>query len=564
MTFTIFVSISLLALVVTARPYPLADPEHGDGSNTTQLNADGRKANAITTRTLRDAVQAVFKSRAGYPLPGLPSSLSDTDIRVHLTSPSVLTSHLAALEGLDAVKAVLPLPFSALGADAGHGIGADGAELSELTDEEKQLYELLRNSPPNGSLEDIDGGVRPVPELAHLQTSDTSPSEHSLAATADADDESSVTDASTGSSTPPTSSPASPALLVLAVSAVASLLVVIGLSLSIYTVSYFRRHVLRSNIAWDAVPRIEKGAPTDAQDGDAGGDSGEGGEVDATCEEVVVEKPQDLIDFEGPIATAPRSEDDVTPPPEYSEKNGIIELDGDEVRAAGAGDSDLNEKSAFYDATDSPLLFVHEPLPSPHPDPDFLPLPSDTSTPTTSPYATPRTASPALRVEPLAVPPSLKRLPSQTQMREREGEATTPVSKPAWSVRAASSPALGLPASSTLTPTTSPLPFSSPARAYNHTRTPSPPTTMPGALFSEPEADAQEMAEVERPARARAYRAPMPELDIAFALQLRPGLGLGAEGAWLVRFLMAMFGWLGVVVGGGNPGQTEGRRALMA
>ncbi|KZT63162.1 hypothetical protein DAEQUDRAFT_641422, partial [Daedalea quercina L-15889] len=50
--------------------------------------------------------------------------------------------------------------------------------------------------------------------------------------------------------------------------------------------------------------------------------------------------------------------------------------------------------------------------------------------------------------------------------------------------------------------------------------------------------------------RARAYRAPMPELDIAFALQLRPGLGLGAEGAWLVRFLMAMFGWLGVVVGG--------------
>ncbi|EPT01918.1 hypothetical protein FOMPIDRAFT_1083260, partial [Fomitopsis schrenkii] len=90
----------------------------------------------------------------------------------------------------------------------------------------------------------------------------------------------------------------------------------------------------------------------------------------------------------------------------------------------------------------------------------------------------------------------------------------SPISKPAWSVRAAASPALGLPASAAHTPST-PLPF----------------TALP-------------------PRTPRAYRAPMPELDIAFALQLRPGLGLGAEGAWLVRFLMAMFGWLGVVVGG--------------
>ncbi|KAF8804466.1 hypothetical protein BYT27DRAFT_7106581, partial [Phlegmacium glaucopus] len=33
-------------------------------------------------------------------------------------------------------------------------------------------------------------------------------------------------------------------------------------------------------------------------------------------------------------------------------------------------------------------------------------------------------------------------------------------------------------------------------------------------------------------------------LDIALAVQLRPGLGVGADPAWMVRFLMSMFGWL--------------------
>ncbi|OSX58141.1 hypothetical protein POSPLADRAFT_1091506, partial [Postia placenta MAD-698-R-SB12] len=110
-------------------------------------------------------------------------------------------------------------------------------------------------------------------------------------------------------------------------------------------------------------------------------------------------------------------------------------------------------------------------------------------------------------------------------MRERPA---SPVSRPAWSLRAADAPALGL---STSMP------------------------TIPGALYPEaltadslPPSGAVEMAEV--PGRQRAYRAPVPELDIAFALQLRPGLGLGADPAWLVRFLMAMFGWMTVLIGG--------------
>ncbi|KIY49696.1 hypothetical protein FISHEDRAFT_10859, partial [Fistulina hepatica ATCC 64428] len=39
-------------------------------------------------------------------------------------------------------------------------------------------------------------------------------------------------------------------------------------------------------------------------------------------------------------------------------------------------------------------------------------------------------------------------------------------------------------------------------------------------------------------------------IDVALAMQLRPGLGDGAESAWLVRFLMAFFGWLGVLTAG--------------
>ncbi|KAF8892803.1 hypothetical protein CPB84DRAFT_1645585, partial [Gymnopilus junonius] len=51
-----------------------------------------------------------------------------------------------------------------------------------------------------------------------------------------------------------------------------------------------------------------------------------------------------------------------------------------------------------------------------------------------------------------------------------------------------------------------------------------------------------------RPSARALARSP---LDIALAMQLRPGLGAGADPAWMVRFLMAMFGWLAVVVSGG-------------
>lgn len=43
---------------------------------------------------------------------------------------------------------------------------------------------------------------------------------------------------------------------------------------------------------------------------------------------------------------------------------------------------------------------------------------------------------------------------------------------------------------------------------------------------------------------------PRSPLDIALAMQLRPGLGLGADPAWMVRFLMSMFGWFAILISG--------------
>jgi hypothetical protein len=45
-------------------------------------------------------------------------------------------------------------------------------------------------------------------------------------------------------------------------------------------------------------------------------------------------------------------------------------------------------------------------------------------------------------------------------------------------------------------------------------------------------------------------RKPEP-LDVALAMQMRPGLGAGADPAWMVRFMMSVFGWLAVAMSAG-------------
>lgn len=62
-----------------------------------------------------------------------------------------------------------------------------------------------------------------------------------------------------------------------------------------------------------------------------------------------------------------------------------------------------------------------------------------------------------------------------------------------------------------------------------------------------PEATSTSPVAIQRRPRQPIVRSP---LDIALAMQLRPGLGVGADPAWMVRFLMAMFGWFAILVSG--------------
>ena len=126
-----------------------------------------------------------------------------------------------------------------------------------------------------------------------------------------------------------------------------------------------------------------------------------------------------------------------------------------------------------------------------HDDPDFLPLPDHTN----------------------QQPPSTPRHSMSPQMRER---ASTNV-PPSWSIRASESQPLSIPGAYVFDPLSLP--------------------------FSETMTETGEVAH-------RPYSDQNPEIDIALAMQLRPGLGEGADAAWLVRFLMGVFGWVTVMVSG--------------
>ncbi|KAF7342225.1 hypothetical protein MVEN_01810500 [Mycena venus] len=123
--------------------------------------------------------------------------------------------------------------------------------------------------------------------------------------------------------------------------------------------------------------------------------------------------------------------------------------------------------------------------------------------------------------------------------------------KPAWSRRAAAAPALGLPSSTREREHAVPGAFPSSTSATfaaSGTLTPTPASASPpsGEKTKTSTDTGTSTAVDKKPAGMRArYRSP---LDAALAMQLRPGLGVGADGAWLVRFLMSFFGWFAVLV----------------
>ncbi|OJT02089.1 hypothetical protein TRAPUB_7446 [Trametes pubescens] len=412
--------------------------------------------------------------------------VEEDDVHISLTSDEEQSAFLSRLNDLDAIKAVIPLAVG-----------------GTPTDDEKELYDILKNLQNNDStsLDALDGERPPSVEVV---ATDAEPSA----------DEAPAHDADY----PTVGAPdlhVSPPLIIIAVSCIAAFLSMLCIGAGIYALTHLRSFMLKSDLAWDILPRLERRVGLDGPD-DLSVGGGDGG--DRT-----------------PRPGKPRllTGDTLLPALILDEK----------LNEKTGGSSDIDSESAvdpdekFEDAPEHSLLFLDPDLPPAyddeakptlpqividdiHADPDLLPLP-DHARPT--PFATPL-ASPA------SVPIQMRELPS------------SPSSKPLWSLRAADAPALGLSGSG------------------SPTRAPSPGPQLPGALFS----DEEMMVEISRP-QPQSRPRPRQPLDIAFALQLRPGLGLGADSAWLVRFLMTMFGWMTVLIGGsgGESGEAT-RRALTA
>jgi hypothetical protein len=182
--------------------------------------------------------------------------------------------------------------------------------------------------------------------------------------------------------------------------------------------------------------------------------------------------------------------------------------------------SDEEELEDFHDAPpdpSTPLLDLVPEIILSHPEEvhSYPPLPSLEVTP--QPPTTPLPRSPARR-------------PLQRELN------SSPISRPAWSLRAEEDTSLYIPSPSTSSPSLSP-------------------STLVQPLSASPSQDALSVAVPV--SRRRGYRSAIPEFDIALAMQLRPGLGIGADPAWMVRFLMAMFGWFTVLLVGKKERQQQ-------
>jgi hypothetical protein len=192
------------------------------------------------------------------------------------------------------------------------------------------------------------------------------------------------------------------------------------------------------------------------------------------------------------------------------------------------GPQDPNALSRSPASTPHPLSFE---LTCEYDDPPLLPLPSHT---TESPAQPPGTLYPLTGPTP---PPSssplqpILPLSSIVTQRVRSGR---PTHRPSWSMRASEAAALGIPARSTKDTSMGP---------------PSPAFATKNMVLSSTDV---------APVKPKGRRMVMP-MDLALAMQLRPGIGVGADAAWMVRFLMAMFGWFAVLLSGGQGGQVDGK-----
>ncbi|KAH9000607.1 hypothetical protein EDB86DRAFT_2904946 [Lactarius hatsudake] len=104
-----------------------------------------------------------------------------------------------------------------------------------------------------------------------------------------------------------------------------------------------------------------------------------------------------------------------------------------------------------------------------------------------------------------------------------------------------------------------PSPTSSPLRRVR----PAPLTMRPVEGALPPPAWAMMVPDEQPRTGAGTGNAAAAAVDLALAMQLRTGVGMTADAAWLMRFVMALFGWVAVLVGGTGERQTAGGRRLL-
>ncbi|VDC04315.1 unnamed protein product [Peniophora sp. CBMAI 1063] len=214
MAFTVLVSFSLLALVVTARPLAPRDA-HADYA---QLD-------------IQSTVQAVFESRTKDSFDTLDLTGSEYDIRI--ISAEEQQAYLSSLDS-SAIKALVPLD-----------------ENRPLSEEEKALIEMLGTS---DRMEDVEGASAPLPEDEVSSSPATKDADLTAEVAAEADIPDSASSLEFAHSLPSVHSEP----IVIAVSCLVALLALACVGGFLYAIYYVRTYVLGSRTAYDLLPQLEK------------------------------------------------------------------------------------------------------------------------------------------------------------------------------------------------------------------------------------------------------------------------------------------------------------------
>lgn len=410
--------------------------------------------------------------------------MEENNVHVLFTSPKEQSAYLEQLGDI-AIKAIVPL-----------------TDVVIQTDDQRKLYEAL------GSLNDVDDAVRPVtwPEEA---VGLASGNDNDLQIV-QSDGENSVQDKDQSLPARSNSSIAiSPPFAILLFSCVAALLGLLFVSLTLYVAIAVRERTRASRDAWEMPQRGEKQMNDDA--GWVDGPSGEKSEILVELEPLLLEVQESLL-FDADVSQSNPQHTLV----DVSHNKDVYAPDlitFEDVSVVDAHSLDDDEgPDDFHDASSDPPTPVIDSVPELILS-RFSEDPSDPALP--SPIMIPR---------PLAT--NILNSPCRRPLQTREPNLS-PISRPAWSLRAGEDTSLFVPSPSASSRTISPS---------------TPSQTLP------PSSSDNSLSVTAAVSPRRAYRFPVPEFDIALAMQLRPGLGIGADPAWMVRFLMAMFGWFTVLL----------------